>query len=401
MTDLAAAAPVAPEGNAAPAETPVAPPQPIESAGPERKAAEPPKAPEKAPERREKPSVADSLKKADAKAREQADAKGKQPPAKADAAKPEAKPAEKAQVKSEGPQRDETGRFQPREGAEPKAAEPAAKDSPYREAPSRFKSDPAALAEWDKAGEPLKAATHRVMREMEQGIQKYKPDAEAYAEIKEYSDLAKKHGTTVKRALDNYVGLERMLAKDPIGGLEKVVSNLGLKTREGQPITLRDIAGYILGQKPEHVASRQDAVIQGLNRKIEALEKQVGGVSSHIEQQNTAQIERTVTSFAEKHPRVEELAADIEFFLKSDKVDKNLPPQERLSEAYRLADRLNPAPAAFTARAQTPSADPEAQTLKGSKSVSGAPSSGSDPASRKPPSSSIREALRRAAASAA
>ena len=70
-----------------------------------------------------------------------------------------------------------------------------------------------------------------------------------------------------------------------------------------------------------------------------------------------------------------------------------------LSEAYQLAERLNPAPVAAPVLA-APAAilqDPAAQTRQGSLSVTGAPGNGSDPAFRKP-SPSIRDSIRNARA---
>lgn len=419
MTDAAEAAVAVPEPSVAPAtqEQPVQTPQPIESRGPQPESKPEPKEPAKAEDQGKKDeqpqrskSVSEALKKADEKAREKAaekkvdEGKAKE---KAEAAKPDDKP------KTEDRTRDETGKFAAKEQPQQQPASQEAKDSPHRAIPERFKSDQAASAEWEKAPESVRAAVHRVTREMEQGITKYKADAEEYGELKEYRELASKHGTSIKRALDNYVGIEQLLNKDPIAGLEKVVSNLGLKRQDGSAVTLRDVAGYILGQKPEDVASRQDAVIQSLNRQIEELKTQIGGVTKNIESQQTQTLASTITGFAQEkdasgnpiRPRFDELEADIAFFLTSDKIDESLPVRERLSEAYKLAERLNPAPqTAFQPPAQTrnaPDPNAEAQTLidKGSKSVSGAPS-GDQPGKRSP-SSSIRESLRRAAQAAA
>lgn len=76
---------------------------------------------------------------------------------------------------------------------------------------------------------------------------------------------------------------------------------------------------------------------------------------------------------------------------------------QNLSEAYAMAERLNPAstPAAASAPAASTAAIevPVAQTDKGTKSITGAPSAGSTPGARKPAKSS-REAIERAFARA-
>jgi hypothetical protein len=326
---------------------------------------------------------------------------GEKPVEKAKPAEPkaEAKPVEK-QTEAEKPQqpRAEGGRFA---SPQPAKADPPAPDSPHREPPARFHAE--ARAAWETAPEPVRAETHRAIRELEQGIQRYKADAEEYEQIREYRDMAKQYNTTVKNALDNYVGLEKLLHQNPIAGLEKVLSNLNLKTGDGRALTLRDVAAHVLGQKPDELAARQDSTIQELRSKLETLEQKLGGVSKNIEQQTLYSVQSEVDAFrAEKgRERFDELEADITFFLKSGKVPAHLPLKDRLSEAYTLAERLNPAAANAATPPARQAAEPAQLNPAGSKSIAGAPATGSDPdAATKRPSSSIKEALKRASARA-
>ena len=323
-----------------------------------------------------------------AKAAEEAKAGQKQPE------KPTDKPAD-AEKPVEQRQRGDDGKFTSQKPADT-PQQPVQQQSPHREPPTRFSAD--AKAAWETAPEPVKAEVHRAIRELEAGLNKYKADAEEYEQVREYRELARQHGTSIKNALDNYVGIEKLLHSDLIGGLERIVQNVNQV--KGTNITLRDIAGYVLGQKPDEVASRQESIISELRNEIVALRQHLGGVSQTIQQQQEGAALSEIRTFASRpeHSRFEELLPDIEFFLKSGKVPENLSPQERLSEAYKLAERLNPAPSKAPAIQPVIPAKPVPLNPAGQKSIAGAPSSGSDPQGKKTPAPSIREALKRASA---
>lgn len=313
----------------------------------------------------------------------------------APAAKPEAKEAEKpAQPR-------ENGKFvspNPPQQQEQVQAPAPVQQSAHAEAPTRF--SPESKAAWAQAPEAVRAEAHRAIRELEQGIQKYKADSDEYAELREFRDMAKQHNTSIKTALTNYVGLEKLLTQSPIAGLEKVLQNLNLRTSDGRALTLRDVAAHVLGQKPEEVSARQASTIQELRGQVSRLEQMVGSVTQTIQQQGQRSIASDLDSFMAdpKHTRFEELSADIEFFLKSDKVPQNLAPRERLSEAYKLAERLNPAPQASVSPQPVIPAQPAPLNPAGLKSISGNPSAGSDPEITKKtgPIPSIKDALKRA-----
>lgn len=269
----------------------------------------------------------------------------------------------------------------PQDGDKTKEAakDTAEKPATFGEAPSRFSAD--AKAAWANAPEPVRAEIHRAVSELEKGIQQYKSE---FDPLKPYVEMAKQHNTSVPKALDNYINLERTLMSDPERGMQMVADYAG--------IDLRAFAAKLAGQTLDEAASKTDQVIRELNSKIANLEQQLGGVSTTIQEQRHQGVLSQVEAFAADHPRFEELATDIEFFIKSGRT-------QDLQEAYELAERLNPAPQApAPAAPAAPQPDRAAQTRKGSLSVTGAPSSGSDPAIRKPPSSA-REAIDHAFAS--
>lgn len=371
-------------------------------------ATEPRPAPEPKPEpepKKEPVSTRDALR----KAREQVEARDKPGDGKpGDAPKP---------VKSEAPSRADDGKLAPKDGQPqqqkadiaPKPAPADQQQAPQGQqqprpqsftedevkAPQRFHDG--AKAEWQNVPQSVRSEVARMEREFTEGYRKYKDSAEAFEPVRRFHDMAKQGGTTLDVALDRYVGLENLLRQDvdagriPIRGLEEVCRNFGM--------SLRDVAAAVLGQSPDQTASQQDAIIHELRQQVQQLTQAVGGVTNTFQtQQKTATLSE-IEAFAAQNPRFEELSEDIAFFLESKRA-------KDLAEAYTLAEKLNPAaePAnsatgPSAARAQEPSAArpaPVDQTDKGQKSITGAPSSGSDPVTTKRPSSSIREALKRA-----
>jgi hypothetical protein len=239
----------------------------------------------------------------------------------------------------------------------------------------------------------VKAEVSRMEREMTAGIEKHRAKAERDDTLTEFHDMAAKSGKDLKSVVAAYVGMENKLRTDLTGGLDEIVQ----QATNGK-YSLRDVAAHIMGQTPEQNQSQDSATIRELKQTVARLQEQVGGVTQTFQQQREHATLQEVTKFAEAHPRFEDLAEDIGFFMQSGRA-------KDLSEAYTLAERLNPAPAqatvvtaeASSAPAKVP--DLAEQIRKGSKSPTGAPTPGSDPATRTP-SKSIRGALDKAFARA-
>lgn len=328
------------------------------------------------------------------------------------------KPAGKEAVAEPGSVRDPvTGKFIPKDVAavvvNPAAvvAKPGEVAEPIKpalaEPPKHLSAQ--AKADWLKTPESVRTEFNRRETEMAAGIEKYKADATAFDAIREFDTLAKESGTTIKEAMANYVGIERQLRADPIEGLAQICHNLGF--------SLVDIAQHVVNSiqedgaaaDPAAPADPRDGVIRELRQEISRLGGEVGNVSKTIQDQQRERVEADigskVQSFAsdkEKAPRWAELEPEILKIIKGDgayRLSDKLAPLESLSEAYKLADRLNPAPPAPVipaAQTRVPDPDPAAQTRKGSLSVTGSPGNGSDPSPR--PAPSIGEAVRRARA---
>jgi hypothetical protein len=251
-------------------------------------------------------------------------------------------------------------------------------------APERFSSD--AKVAWETAPEPVKAEVHRAIRELEQGHQKYRADAEAFAEVRDYHELARRHGTSIRDALSRYTGLERRLSSSDANVKAAAVADV----LQYAGITPQAYAAYISGQPQEHHQARQDATISSLRQEISTLKHHLGGVTNTLRDQHHTALMTDISKFADAHERFDELAESIAKLIETGMAGD-------LNEAYSMADRLNPGSSSHApgrpARTMT---DLQAQTLaKGSKSVAGAPSTGSNPG-RKGKPTSVRDSLRRA-----
>jgi hypothetical protein len=328
-------------------------------------------------------SLDDVLDRAEAKVREKDAAKAK-PEAKVDAdAKPEVKADTKPEAKE--PQPRDNGKFASTKPAEAEVKPPVApaKSFTASEAPARFSDD--AKAEWAAAPESVRRESERAIRELTEGHQKYRQAAERDSALNEFHEMAKQSGKELHGVVREYVNMENLLRQNPVQGVEAILQRVG--------ITPRQYAEHILGQSPDDQASEQSRHIMELNTKIQRLEQALGGVQQTFQQQQESAVSKEVTQFKEAHPRFDELADDIAFFLKT-----RCPGD--LAQAYELAERLNPAPAqadaSTTDASSAPVIDLQAQTQKGNKSIVGAPSrAGSEPATKKR-SSNIDDALDRA-----
>lgn len=389
MSDVAGAAPAAAESAPAPVvdEQIVDVPNPVETvdtAQPE------PKEPAKPP------SIRESLDKHEkALLAKQAEAAKPEPKAEPKAAPKEAAkdapvtdPATGRFVAKDKPEATER-RGPPTELKNPawngKSWEEAGAASTKFEAPKRFSED--AKKVWDTAPDPVKAEVSRMEREMTQGIEKHRAKAERDDTLTEFHDMAAQAGKDLKSVVSGYVAMENKIRGDLFGGLDAVVQ----QATEGK-YSLRDVAAHVMGQTPEQNQSQDSATIRELKQTVARLQEQVGGVTQTFQHQREQATLQEVTKFAEAHPRFEDLADDIGFFMQSGRA-------KDLSEAYTLAERLNPAPAQATAETAEPSSgsakvtDLAEQIRKGTKSPTGAPTPGSDPATKRTPSKTIRGSL--------
>jgi hypothetical protein len=238
-------------------------------------------------------------------------------------------------------------------------------DAPHRNPPRRWSQQ--AQAEWAAAPESVRASVQRMNKEFSQHYGRMRADTEAMNAIRPFHQMAQQHGTTLDRALNNYVGMENKLRADPIAGLDLIVNNLNLHTPDGQKLTLRDIAWHVLNQTPDQHKTLQLANTQtAISHQMGQLHQQQQAIARGLQQlhyeRRFSHTRAGVDRFAETHPRLDELG---------DLIERELKLGFDLPTAYQRADLLRPATHAAQTRTSA------AQTRTSDRSIHGAPDSGS------------------------
>jgi hypothetical protein len=249
-------------------------------------------------------------------------------------------------------------------------------NAPYAAPPPRMAEH--GKRDWSTTPESVRGEVYRMHDEFGKAYQAYRGAHEAFQPIARFHQLAQQHGTTLEKALTNYVGIEQKLRSDPIAALDTIVNNLGLTDPQtGQRIGLRDVAYTVLSQSPEQLRQLQMGNQQtAASHQIGALHQEITGLKQQLHQWQTAQhftyTRSAVDEFAHSHPRVDEPGF-------GNTVASELRLGFDLETAYKRAELLHPA----TPGAQT--ATPSAQTRPVDRSISGSPDvAPSNGASHKP-----------------
>lgn len=338
----------------------------------------------------EKPAEAEkpmSLEAALTKAKAETEAikdEGDKEEAKADDKKVEAK-EEKPKEEKPTRERGEDGKFAAKakaeaelepsdeDGGKEQEAAAQSESSSKHEAPSQFL--PRAKEAFTKADPDLQGEIIRMRDNYEKGIAEGKEATTFRKELREFEEMAKSAGTTVKGALANYVAIDQQLRTNPMDGVQRVLASIG--------VTPEQYAQAVMNQKAQDAANPAAAVQRQANAQVQQLQQQL-----EQERQEKEELRRTnalaeinaniIAPFAVEHPRmhepqVQELVAK---FIESGIVSFDLPEQSRLEEAYNMAVRLIPA-GHKEQEERKPS--PRAQrplNPAGSKSVRGNPTAG-------------------------
>jgi hypothetical protein len=243
--------------------------------------------------------------------------------------------------------------------------------APYAQPPKRW--DRQAQAEWAAAPESVRANVYRMGQEYQRAYQQTRGELEAHNTVKHYHQMAQQHGTTLVKALDNYVGMENKLRQDLVGGLDVIVQNLNLRTPQGQRLGLRDVAWHVLNLTPEgHQATQMRNMQSAQMQKLAEVQQQNAALAEELRRmqyrQEYRRMHRGVNRFAESHPRLDELG---------DLIEREIHLGFGLKEAYRRAELLRPAGGSATQAAQTRTATAQTRTRSSDRSIRGAPDSGS------------------------
>jgi hypothetical protein len=291
--------------------------------------------------------------------------------------KAEEQPTEKKPVEAEKPAKAEPAKAEPSDddkAAEREAAQTERQEQGTRpEPPKRFSEGSKAV--WRNVPREVQGEISRWERESEEA----KPRLERYESIRQFDELAKANGRDLRESLAKINQFENMMRTNPIGALHSILAEIGPRKADGQAVSLFEIASHIVNSGQEGY-SRSIAAAnaqQQQEKQSQAFEQQ----RSEMVRMQDQMIRTTVIDpFKASHPRYDELEDDIAMFLKSGKITPTLSVHEKLSMAYEMAERLNPA-SVYRREDNVQALDPARRAdtdFSGSKSIRSSPGAVSD-----------------------
>lgn len=315
------------------------------------------------------------------KALEETEAKDKKPveaePAKADEGKP-AKPVE-AKAETSAAEKPASERDEP----EPRQSE----SRKYAEPPARFLPD--ARTKWANVPNEIKSEFHRVSEEYEREVSEHRQFRE---ELREYEDLSKQHGVTIKDTMARYVTADRALnqnfgqgvaqlsqqyGKNPAQAIAEVISGFGITPQQYIQAVQQNPQ---LAMAPRSMPQQQQAPQPVQQQQINPQQ-----IKEQIRAEMSA--ETAVSSFASAHPDFGSLSGQIKGILDSGVVDKlygtGLTLEQKLAEAYRMAGGSPSIQQPAQSAAHSESDARPVNLDAGTKSIRGAPAAGNDTQTRR------------------
>jgi hypothetical protein len=326
----------------------------------------------------------------------------------APAAEPEGETAEQAAERV----RDEKGRFAAKteEKAEPEAKAAPVKATEPAKAAEQVKAeqapvvDPLAPAEavkpppgfsptakvvWNKetlSKEEWEAVKRDIAKrndEVDKGFAKF---AE-YKPVERFMEMAKQSGTTLDRALENYVGIEQDLRRDFVGGIARICQNQGISPLAlANQILARNGVAPSEGQQGDQPQARQPAPVDP-NAIVQSVREQIRA------EQIQEEVNRSIKQFGSdpKNQFFENVRQDMTRLLQAGAA-------ETLEDAYDKACWANPEIRNLLIKQQTVAASDTSakaaaatQARAAAKSITGSPIPN---ASAKGPDISIEDEIR-------
>ncbi len=380
-----------------------------------------PEAPQEQPtEQPKRVSEEDAIKrafdKADKAAKEE-ETKPKEGEEKDAKTKDEAKPDEKAKVKSDKVDSQDSEKAPEQAKEQPKGeqgAEESAKGTgqdgednrssegrKFHEPPARFL--PKAKEVWSNVPNAVKAEISRLTQEHEAETRQYQEDRQFRSELKEYENLAKRVGTTVKQAMDRYVGIDKAL-NDP-NPLKRAQTVLALMTEHGVD-PLKFAEEIVKNRQHFQNAPRPDPTVHravnSTNNEVAQLKQELASFRQEI----AAQKYETglFAEFRRQYPSFDEHRQSIATVLNSGIIEKlhgsGLSDRDRLEIAYSMAVPNSVRAVESVKEPEFPAPElPDDQpqdNVAGRKSITGAPNGvNTERKRKKTPDEAIQSALDR------
>lgn len=321
------------------------------------------------------------------KALDETEAKDKKPveaePAKAD----EGKPAKPVEAKAE------TGAAVKPAGERDDSEHRQSESRKFVEPPARFL--PEARTKWANVPNEIKSEFHRVSEEYEREVADHRQFREG---LREYEDLAKQHGATVKDTMARYVAADRALNQNFGQGVAQMAQMYGhnpaqaiASVMQGFGITPQQYIQAVtqnpqLAQAPLAPQMQQQRAPEPRQQQIDP-QQMTQQIKEQLRMEMSA--EQKVSQFAQSHPDFSGLAPQIKSVLDSGVLERlygdGLTHEQKLAEAYRMAGGSGPAsnPTPAMPAAHSESDAPPVNLEAGTKSIRGAPAAGTDNPNRR------------------
>lgn len=279
--------------------------------------------------------------------------------------------------------RDEKGKFATEKNAvkpEPKepeiakadgdAPKPEADEKPALRPPPGW--SPTAKVAFDKLPPEVQQAVAKREEEVNNGfakLQEYKP-------IDRYMEMAKQSGTTLDKALENYVNIEQELSRDMVSGIARICQNKGI-----HPVALANEILARNGVAPsEGQAGTTPAHQTAPSVDLSPVMQKISALESYFQQQQEAGVQTEIQRFASdpKHTFFENVKADMGRLISLGEADD-------LEDAYDKACWANKEIRALLIKQQSPpaqsvnAAEAVQKAKAAAKATGGAPSAGFKP----------------------
>src|SRR3546814_6668302 len=87
--------------------------------------------------------------------------------------------------------------------------------------------------------------------EHETATQQHREALERYESVRDFDELARQNGRDLRQSLMQVNELENLLKSNPIAGLNKVLMQAGPRKADGQPVSLMEVAQFIVQKGPQ------------------------------------------------------------------------------------------------------------------------------------------------------
>lgn len=232
------------------------------------------------------------------------------------------------------------------------ANEPEAKPSPKPsegrkiiEAPARFL--PRAKELWANVPHPVREEFDRVMRESETEIAQYKEAKQFRDDVKEFEELAQRHGVPFKQVLTNYVDIERKFSEDPAQGFRQLMQNMNMHPTQAIGAILRSVnatpqqLAQMLTNSPEAftaLAPNMPRQTQQVQQQQRAPDPEISALKEQVQALHAERVANDIIRpFAQEYPEYHEHEEAIAKVLQSGIIDQihgsSLSPRDKLEAA--------------------------------------------------------------------